>query len=165
MVNTVRKDRLLESPHSVHSGHSVVKIPILKPGTTKRAPPSSFISVSGLYLCNLWLTRFERIGCWNLPTLCIPCTLSSLHKPWSRREELNAPSAEDYSAALTLSYTGVKRTLGKCISSDCVNTESSQPPSTLSGSFQEEACNHPDPLNHRLHGAHRIRSFKPTNLF
>lgn len=25
---------------------------------------------------------------------------------WSRREELNAPSAEDYSAALTLSYAG-----------------------------------------------------------
>ena len=28
-------------------------------------------------------------------------------KRWSRREELNAPSAEDYSAALTLSYTGL----------------------------------------------------------
>jgi hypothetical protein len=28
-------------------------------------------------------------------------------RPWSRREELNTPSADYKSAALTLSYTGV----------------------------------------------------------
>ena len=49
--------------YSVHSVHSVVIIPILKPVTTKRAPPTWFASLSGSYLCNLWLIRFERIGC------------------------------------------------------------------------------------------------------
>ena len=44
VVNTVQMDRLLEAPRSVHSVHSVVKIPIHEPGTTKRAPPI------GLYL-------------------------------------------------------------------------------------------------------------------
>jgi len=38
------------------------------------------------------------------------------------------------------------RPLGKCISSDFVNTESSQRPSTLSASFQEDAREHPDPV-------------------
>ena len=66
MVNTVRKDRLLESPHSVHSVHSVVTIPILKPGTTKRAPPTWFASLSGSYLCNLWLKRIEWIDSGKL---------------------------------------------------------------------------------------------------
>src|SRR5690349_13475732 len=32
-------------------------------------------------------------------------------KDWSRREELNAPSAEYNSAALSLSYTGLERAL------------------------------------------------------
>ena len=30
-------------------------------------------------------------------------------KNWSRREDLNAPSAENNSAALTLSYTSIKK--------------------------------------------------------
>ena len=60
--NTARKDRLLEAPHSVHSVYSVVKIPILKPGTTKRAPPSWSVFLSGSYLCNLWSNRFEWFG-------------------------------------------------------------------------------------------------------
>ena len=51
----------------MQSVHSVIKIPIHKPGTTKRAPPIWFVSVSGSYLCYLWLKRIGWIDCWRLP--------------------------------------------------------------------------------------------------
>ena len=39
--------------------------------------------------------------------------LGPTFKSWSRREDLNAPSADHYSAALSLSYTGLSEPRGR----------------------------------------------------
>ena len=66
--------------------HSVIKIPIHKPGTTKRAPPIWFVSISGLYLCYLWLKRFEWIDSGKLLSVH-----SVVKIPFLKRSRRSAP--------------------------------------------------------------------------
>ena len=66
-------DRLLGV---LHSAHSVVKIPILKPGTTMRAPPADLRLLTSAFhpdrICVICgQNRFERIERSKIPLLTI----------------------------------------------------------------------------------------------